>query len=739
LIDAESRDDLGVCVVVLPDTVLHVNAALVATLGAHNFLPGSRLKDLSTRLADAVAACAPSAGRTSRTIEIPPTAECPHWWTVSAYAMGGGSGERAGVTVVVLNEGGRRDQQWTHRARELEVLAANVPAFFSFVDTELRYRYLNRHYERAFGKPLRELMGQRVEDFMDDASFAILLPAMQRALGGEDVTMEVQLADHPLGMRSVILNYRPDISPDGTIGGFYALVQDVTDLRQSELQVRRLLESGPDARIVVDSKGHIVAINAQTTQLFGYRAEDLIGQAMEVLIPPGLQVGHKSMRDAYLANPEGRRVRGLRQLELAHKDGRRIPVEIHLQPIQRESGALVSASVRDITERVRLEDQLRQAQKMEAVGQLAGGIAHDFNNLLSVIVGNLTLMVRDGGARRTTPHPDQDRMLDDMLRSSRHAAAMTKQLLMMSRDEGTRSGVADVEAVVLQMESLLASTLGETVSLETRISPGLRPVQFTSSRLEQLLLNLVLNARDAVGRRGLVTITVWPGEDGAAPTPAGEHVAIRVADDGVGMTPRTVERIFEPFFTTKARGTGTGLGLSTVRAVVVDAGGTVHVDSIVGNGTSVTVRLPMVGPGYRIETALPEPLSNESNGETVLLCDDDDMVRRVFRRILEVAGYSVVEVADPRDAAGAIERHDAPIQLLLLDVVMPNVTGPELALALRELHPEIPILFVSGYAVALADALRLPGVRFLRKPVDPDVLLDTIKAMVGSYTASAHG
>jgi PAS domain S-box-containing protein len=375
------------------------------------------------------------------------------------------------------------------------------------------------------------------------------------------------------------------------------------------------------------------------------------------------------------------------------------------------------------------EEQLRQAQKMEAVGRLAGGVAHDFNNLLSVILG-YTTMALEGMDPDNPLHGD----LDEVRRAAERAGDLTRQLLAFSRRQVLEPRVIDLNDTVLRVEKMLRRLIGEDLQLRTETSDNLAKVRVDPNQIEQVILNLAVNARDAMPNGGMLSIetaNVELNEAYAAAhegTRAGKHVMLAVSDTGVGMDRATQSRIFEPFFTTKDVGKGTGLGLSTVFGIVKQSGGSIYVYSEVGQGASFKLYFPAVEGGVRAQPSTP-PEWDGGGHETVLLVEDEQQVRRVTAEVLVRSGYKVLEAPTPADALALAEQHATSIDLLLTDVMMPGMSGPDLALKLREKRPTLKVLCMSGYTdgTILRRGILDRGLAYVQKPLSPKTLLLKIR------------
>ena len=370
------------------------------------------------------------------------------------------------------------------------------------------------------------------------------------------------------------------------------------------------------------------------------------------------------------------------------------------------------------------DEQLRQARKMEAIGRLAGGVAHDFNNLLTVITGFADLALD----RLGRDHPSRGDV-EEIRAAAHRGASFTRQLLAFSRKQLVQPKVVDLNRIVAGMDGLLTALLGETVRLDIRRSPDLGAVRIDPAQAEQIVMNLVVNARDAMPEGGTIVLethdlTVAPSA-ATAGRPAGRFATLVVADSGVGMDSATLERIYEPFFTTKDAGAGTGLGLATVYGIVIQSGGTIHAESTPGRGSRFEVRFPVVD-GLPDEVAIRDPAPH-GGGETVLVVEDEAAVRSFVARVLSREGYRVLEAAGPREALALAER-EPRIDALLTDIVMPNGTGTALAGELRSRRPALPVAFMSGYTEerVVEDAARY-GDEFLAKPFTSEALLRTVR------------
>ena len=499
-------------------------------------------------------------------------------------------------------------------------------------------------------------------------------------------------------------------------------------LQASEAKYRQLFEGNPEAMFVYDAETlRFLAVNEAAVRRYGYSREEFLGMTL-LDIRPEEEIGKLV---ATLAQYRGgtARATGLRH---RHRDGTLVDVEVTFDDIDFEDRPARLAVVEDVTGQRRLEEQLRQAQKMEAVGQLAGGIAHDFNNLLTAIVGYATLLERALPAGAET-HDD----VHEIIGAARRAANLTHQLLAFSRKQVLRPTVLDVNVVVREMERMLQRVIGEHIALRTSLDPGLAPVLADASQLEQVIMNLAVNARDAMPTGGHITI-----ETANAPLDAelasvhqdaqpGEYVLLAVSDTGMGMPPEVKTHVFEPFFTTKEVGKGTGLGLATVYGIVRQSGGFLAVDSEPGRGSRFRIYFPRAEVGQpEVTRTLPEPAAAGSG--TVLLVEDEIGVRHLARAVLTRYGYRVLEAANGEEALRLTADHAEPIHLLLTDVVMPGMSGPELAVRFLSLRPAAQVLYASGYTdeAIVHHGVRDDSVPFLQKPFEPDDLVRRVRALL---------
>jgi PAS domain S-box-containing protein len=510
-----------------------------------------------------------------------------------------------------------------------------------------------------------------------------------------------------------------------------ALRQNEAALRRSEEQYRTLVESAQDVIFALAPNGVVRALNPAFEVLTGWSLEEWIGRPFVELLHEddvgtaldlfggGLRLGRSPNAQFRFRTVAGSYLIGEVHANLHFQDGK---------------AAGILGIIRDITDRVRLEDQLRQAQKMEAVGRLAGGVAHDFNNLLTAIGGYSGLLLAD-----LAPTDPRRADVEEIKKATERAASLTRQLLAFSRRQVLQPRVLDLNAVIAGAEKLLRRLIGEDFRLVTRLDPELGAVRADAGQIEQVVMNLAVNARDAMEGGGTLTIETRNTEVLAsrrAPErdamPPGRYVQIRVSDTGTGIDAETKRHIFEPFFTTREKGKGTGLGLATVYGIVKQSGGFIWVDSVPGQGTVFTLDLPQVDAYAEGAEPATEERAERVGTETVLVVEDEAQVRAVAREALRTHGYTVLEAPDADVALRVARGSGKTIDLLLTDVVMPGLSGSQLAEILAAERPGLRVLFMSGYtddALGPHGVLR-PGVHYLQKPFSPDLLAQKVREVL---------
>ncbi|HMA54928.1 MAG TPA: ATP-binding protein, partial [Acidobacteriota bacterium] len=495
------------------------------------------------------------------------------------------------------------------------------------------------------------------------------------------------------------------------------------ELRASEEKYRHFFEEDLAGHFISAPDGRLRACNPAFARTFGFSSvEEAMAENMSSLYPRAAD------REKFIdrLRAEGRVDRC--EKELQRKDGRPVHVVENVIGSFGDGGELVEfrGFLIDETERRVAERELRQAQKMEAVGRLAGGVAHDFNNVLTVILGYLELLQPNLSAKDA-----RLAQLDEIRKAAERAAGLTRQLLAFSRKQVLQPTVLDLNAVVKDMEKMLERLIGEDIRVETRLASGLGPVLADRGQIEQVIMNLAVNARDAMPRGGTLLLETADGANRdrtgfEQPASPDSCAMLAVSDTGCGMNATTMAHLFEPFFTTKEKGKGTGLGLATVFGIVKQSGGHIKVESEPDRGSTFRIFLPyaakekpLAGAGPAVAAPLPK------GSETILLTEDEAALRRMAREMLVRAGYAVIEASSAEEALAQAAAHPGSIDLLLTDVVMPGESGPELARRLGEARPGIAVLYMSGYtheAVGLNGVLP-PGIHFIQKPFTRSSLL----------------
>ena len=502
-------------------------------------------------------------------------------------------------------------------------------------------------------------------------------------------------------------------------------------LHESERKYRLLFETNPEPMFVYDFETlRILAVNEAAITRYGYSEAEFLALTIRDIRP----VEDQGRLEQELARrPDEGAVRtGVRHRA---KDGRLFEVDLIARPLEFAGRRARLVLARDVTAQRHLENQLRQSQKMEAVGQLAGGIAHDFNNLLTAILGSTQLLLQ------VTPPGDVRREdVDEIRNAGLRAAELTRQLLAFSRRQVLAPKVLELNAVVANMDKMLRRLIGDDVELATALHAEAGAVNADPGQLEQVLLNLVVNARDAMpgGGRVLIETTRLLLRDELVERrhrlAPGDYVCLAVTDSGLGMDEATQAHLFEPFFTTKEVGKGTGLGLATVYGIVKQSGGYIWVYSEPGRGTTVKVYLPRVRGAAEPALPAPEPPALRGGHETVLLVEDAAPVRTLARRSLEACGYQVIDAADGPKALELSARHTGEIAVLVTDVVMPGMSGRELAERLAPTRPAMKVLYTSGYTddAMVRQGVLNAGVAFLQKPFVPDSLARKVREVLDS-------
>ncbi len=575
-------------------------------------------------------------------------------------------------------------------------------------------------------RPTREELVARIHVEDRPAAEASVADAVAR---GEGFDLDFRILNPEGDVRYVRALAEPVANRRGQLVRHVGTMVDVTERRLTELalwqreaRLRSILETAPEAIVTIDERGIVGSFSASAEALFGYAASEVIGRNVSMLMPQPHRDQHDGYLDRYLKGGE-RHIIGIgRVVEGQRKDGTLFPMELAVGEVQTGGERIFTGFIRDLTSRQRMEQELRQAQKMEAVGQLTGGIAHDFNNLLTVIIGNLEML-----ESRIEKEGRPAAWIKDAYETAQAGAELTGRLLAFGRRQALHPVVTDLAQLVSESSGLLRRTLGESIEIRTVIAKELLRPLVDPNQLQNALLNLAINARDAMPSGGRLTIEVSNAEidiDYAQSHPEvrpGRYVMIAVTDTGTGMTREVLERAFEPFFSTKGPGAGTGLGLSMVYGFTKQSDGHAQIYSEPGKGTTVRLYLPRAQEGEALVAQQVDvtPSSYPARGERILVAEDDERVRRVTIERLADLGYEVTEAADGPDALrqmAAVDRFD----LLFTDMVMPGgMSGADLAREALRRVPEIKVLYTSGYAepeIVRSEVAASAGANWLRKP-----------------------
>jgi len=614
---------------------------------------------------------------------------------------------------------------------------------------------VNSQTEALFGYTRDELIGQRVEMLVPDRQrpqhhlhrehfhhqpkirrMGSGLDLCGRRRDGSEFPVEISLSPVATADGTMVLSVIRDISDRKRIEEELRRANEELDrrksreLRDSQNRLSLIVDSSQDAIIGKNLDGIITHWNKGAERIYGYTAQEMIGRSIAVLAP---QERVDEIPAILQKIRQGQRVEYFESIRVT-KDKRNLHVSISVSPIHDAEGNVVGASTiaRDITAQKKIEDQLRQSQKMEAVGRLAGGVAHDFNNILGIVTACTELL-------RAEVDDDSVEYIDNIREAVKRGSSLTRQLLAFGRRQPVQTHLLDLNERLKEVTKLLRPLMGDDVEVVLAPRPSTAIVEADPGQLDQIVMNLAVNARDAMPRGGkLILETAVLDLDESfvrehPETTVGRYVMLAVSDNGTGMDEATRSRIFEPFFTTKEIGKGSGLGLATVYGIVKQYGGQVWVYSEPGHGTTFKIYLPSAD--HKLGTATEvraETLPPRREGKTILLAEDDAIMRRLTRKMLEQHGYKVLEAQDGKSALDVIGEHGASIDLILTDVVMKGMNGPELVLRLIDSHPEMKVIYMSGYTRELVANHGIgSGIPLLEKPFTRADLLKTVDGVLG--------
>ncbi len=629
------------------------------------------------------------------------------------------------------------EQQLRERTAYLHALIEHSPLAVVVLDSEQRVQMCNRAFTTLFGYRQAEILGGLIDEFLAPPELkSEAVSFSRRALTGQRVHTTTRRRRKDGSLVTVEVTGVPLIVDRKMVGGI-GIYQDITErlraeeaLRETHHLLETIIQTSPLAIIVLDNTGRVKLWNRAAENIFGWSAAEVLDRPLPI-VPEEHREEFCRLLDAEL---QGQSQTGLPLLR-QRKDGSRVTVRLWSAPLCDASGQRlgVMGVLEDITEKRALEEQLRQAQKMEAVGRLAGGVAHDFNNLLMVIFGYAELLLERLPAESPLRRP-----AEEIHKAANHAANLTRQLLAFSRKQMLQPHVLDLNSVVRDLQQLLRRLIPENIELVIRTAAEFGAVLADPGQLEQVILNLVINARDAMPAGGkLILETANVVLDASHPLthsdlPPGAYVLLAVSDTGCGMDRETLIHIFEPFFTTKAKSGGTGLGLATVYGVVKQSGGHITVYSEPGLGSTFKIYLPQVTAPEQSGCAGPPSDALPAGSETILLVEDEQDVRELSDEFLRRQGYRVLSADSGEQARTLAAAHDGPIHLLITDLIMPGMSGCELAEHLQANRPEIKVIFTSGYAdeAALQHCLGKSGAAFLQKPFPLHVLARKIREVL---------
>lgn len=599
----------------------------------------------------------------------------------------------------------------------------------------------NAAAERIFGYSAAEMVGSSVFTLIPSALHEDERTILARIARGEHIAHTQTTRRRKDGaLIPIELTISPVRNASGEIVGASSIKRDISERKHGQETAARLaaiVESSDDAIISKTLDGQVLTWNAGAERMYGYSAAEIVGRSIYSLVPERLQGDEERILTQVR---EGQPVHHYETVR-CRKDGKEIDISLALSPIRDGSGNITGASSiqRDITERKRAEEALRQAAKMEAIGILAGGLAHDFNNQLYAVSGFAHFIARDPGL---SPAARQD--LLELQKVADRMASLTRQLLAFARQQVLAPETLDLNAAIEDTMPMLQRLIGSNTKIQPELAPGPKWVRVDRAQLVQVLLNLIINARDAMAEGGrivlrTVTLEVRPGhllDRLGIPVDAGAYASLSVTDTGKGISSEHMPHIFEPFYTTKEVGVGTGLGLATVEGVVAQSGGRIQVESKVNQGTTITVLIPLTSEpvvqprsaGYRLK-------HNTRSLGRILVVEDEDAVRTIVMRTLQAEGYEVLGARDGNEALRELEEVGGAVNLVITDIVMPGMGGRQLVAELSRRYRRIPIVWMSGHA---RESEQEKGELsrdepFLQKPVTADILLETVALVIEKH------
>jgi PAS domain S-box-containing protein len=657
------------------------------------------------------------------------------WWHAKAFGLGeSGRGLAHAVMARDITELKRREQALEESESLLRMLADSTPAYIAYVGAnDLRYRFVNAKFLTGFGLPHDRIVGAHIRDVIGTSNYEFALPYIESVRAGQPVFYE-NVFHLQSGKRWIRVNYVPDFGPGGEVVGIVVLSYDITDRKQAEQELQRkknfeesLIETAQAIVVVLDTEGRILRFNRYLEDVSGRRMQEEMGRDwFETFVPEAeRERGRRNFREVLAGANAKATVNSITTAE-----GSERIIEWHGKTLLDEDGELLGllAVGQDITERrraeeerARLEEHLLQSQKLEAIGKLAGGVAHDMNNVLAAILGFASVL-----QLRAMPGTPDARYVDGIMSASKRGADLTRNLLGFARKGNYRRVRVSPNAMVREACAMLEAAMPKDIELRLELEEGIRDVEGDPNQLQQVVVNLILNAVDAMAGTGTITLRMKTasGPDtistGMASAP---YVRFEIQDTGAGMDRETLSQAFEPFFTTKRPGEGTGLGLSMVYGTVKNHGGVIALASDPGHGTTVTIHLPCatsVGRQFDQEEAPSSARRRASRARRVLVVDDEPMVRASVGDMLEALGYETVLVKDGETALNIVRDRAGQFSVVLLDLIMPVMSGEETLLRLREVAPQLPVLLCTGHnrERETASLCQDSTVMLLQKPFD---------------------
>lgn len=628
----------------------------------------------------------------------------------------------------------RQRQALVSSEEEFQRVIRCSPIAMAIYDEEERITFLNEKFMKVFGytrddlHDLDDWWGRAYPDqvYRQQARTHWEHARQKARYTGNDIEPHRYRVTCKDGMQRIVEIFGSIIGRKNLV-----ILNDITQQRRADeqlLQMGAIVESSDDAIIGLELDGTVTSWNRGAEKIYGHSREEMKGRSYALVLPEGAE---NELEGILESTRLGEHVEHLETLH-RRKDGKIINMSLTISPIVDAEGNVTSASTigSDISQRVSLEQQLRQAQKMEALGTLAGGIAHDFNNILTAIIGHASLV-----NLKLEKYSPLSENVHQILEAASRAANLTQALLGFSRKGPIETKPVSLNGIIRKVERLLIMLLKENVTYQANLTPDDPTILADSGQIEQVLINLATNARDAIPSAGAIRISTalidldeqFVRLHGYGT--AGRYASLRFSDNGVGMDDRIRTRIFEPFFTTKEAGKGTGLGLSIVYGIIKQHNGFINCYSEPGLGTTFQIYLPLTSKESVTHAREPEP-TPKGGTETILVAEDDEATRNLDRKILEAYGYRVIEAFDGEDAIAKFKQHREQISLLFLDSIMPRKNGKEVYEELTRISPDLKVLVTSGYPADTFGGLQVPGIRFIPKPVLPTLLLKTIREVL---------